>query len=279
MEHLDLAGKGLISDATVNLLLRKLVGQRTDVVYVNPTSLNVVVAGGFYYQTTHLKTFFYGLSTETVLLPVNCDGNHWCAIAIKLQEAAVLIYDPMGSSCMKVVRDLAKNVLSYLPPPPESKRRYHIRSYESDIGIETDSYNCGVFVLTMFEDVFEQTKQRDKGNPPRQPQQQQPPRGLKGQKKQGGPQQPSNLQNKPKQQNRPKCQGKKQNGNGQANATDRAFTCWNCGDPDHEEAEYPIPKKNTQYGSVHQAQPRRSDSEDDDGSADLWIFRGEPCRG
>ncbi|KAE9348619.1 hypothetical protein PF008_g7252 [Phytophthora fragariae] len=153
IEHLDLAGKGLISDATVNLLLRKLVGQRTDVVYVNPTSLNVVAVGDIYYETTHLKPFFYGLSTETVLLPVNCDGNNWCGIAIKLQEAAVLIYNTMGSSCIKVVRDLAKDVLPYLPPSPESKRRYHIRSYESDIGIQTDSYNCGVFVLTMFEDV------------------------------------------------------------------------------------------------------------------------------
>ncbi|KAF1784425.1 Ulp1 protease family, C-terminal catalytic domain [Phytophthora cactorum] len=58
-----------------------------------------------------------------------CDSNYWCSIMIDIAKRTVYIYDSMQSSYLRTVRV----------------------TYDSDLGVQLDNYNCGVFVLLAFE--------------------------------------------------------------------------------------------------------------------------------
>eukprot|EP00644_Phytophthora_capsici_P019280 jgi/Phyca11/132895/e_gw1.255.4.1 len=146
MELLEVAGKGLFSDATFAALLEKLFCG-PNVVYINPTTMLVVVDGAISINTDGLAKMLFGMSDEMVLIPINCNGIHWCSIMIKLATAEILLYDPMSSSYMANVRDVAQVLIPLLP----GSSRYRIRNYESELGMQHDSYNCGLFVLLSFE--------------------------------------------------------------------------------------------------------------------------------
>eukprot|EP00644_Phytophthora_capsici_P019284 jgi/Phyca11/132892/e_gw1.255.8.1 len=109
----------------------------------------VVVEGAVSVNTHELAKMFFGMSNERVLLPINCNGVHWCSIMVDLATSEVLIYDPMSSSYMANARDVAQILIPLLPTP--AKTRYRIRTYESELGTQMDSYNCGLFVLVAFE--------------------------------------------------------------------------------------------------------------------------------
>ncbi|KAG3110498.1 hypothetical protein PI124_g19673 [Phytophthora idaei] len=70
-----------------------------------------------------------GLSEEKVLFPVNCNGNHWCFMVMNLEKGKMLI--------------------SLLPNGARPSQR--VQTYESGLGVQVDSYNCGVYVLLTFK--------------------------------------------------------------------------------------------------------------------------------
>lgn len=149
MEMLELAGNNTLGDTTITILLDKLFSARPDIVYIDPSSLCIVIDGVVSFHTQIFKELVSGLTTEVILLPINCKGIHWCSIMVSLDRREVTFYDPMYSSFSDDVRDVAKSIIPLLPEPVQS--RYRVRRYESDLGAQTDSYNCGVFVMTAFE--------------------------------------------------------------------------------------------------------------------------------
>eukprot|EP00644_Phytophthora_capsici_P016024 jgi/Phyca11/115361/e_gw1.28.460.1 len=109
----------------------------------------VVVDGAVSIDTDGLARIVFGMSDEMALLPINCTGIHYCSIMTKLATADIVLYDPMYSSYMANVRNVAQVLIPL--PPGSSRTRYRIRNYESELGMQHDSYNCGVFVLLAFE--------------------------------------------------------------------------------------------------------------------------------
>ncbi|GMF47033.1 unnamed protein product [Phytophthora fragariaefolia] len=59
------------------------------------------------------------------------------------------IYDPMKSSYTVRVPALAESLIVQLPD--YAPRKYRVHHYQTDLGIQVDSFNCGVYVLLAFE--------------------------------------------------------------------------------------------------------------------------------
>ena len=47
------------------------------------------------------------------------------------------------------MRSLAEKLTSMVPDA--SPRRYRVRVYTDDLGVQVDSYNCGIYMLLAFE--------------------------------------------------------------------------------------------------------------------------------
>eukprot|EP00644_Phytophthora_capsici_P019307 jgi/Phyca11/132692/e_gw1.210.6.1 len=118
------------------------------VVTIDSSHVGVVVNGKNTTDMEGLASLFAGVSDEKVLVPIICNGNHWCAIMIDLSTESIYTYDPMSSSYAASARSIAHKLVWFLPIP---KDRYHHQSYVSSIGIQTDNYNCGIYVLLAFE--------------------------------------------------------------------------------------------------------------------------------
>ncbi|ETM30757.1 hypothetical protein L914_21570 [Phytophthora nicotianae] len=61
---------------------------------------------------------------------------------LDLETTDICIYDPMGSSYILRVRAIAEKLATCLPD--YSPRKYRVHPYQSDLGVQVDSYNCGV---------------------------------------------------------------------------------------------------------------------------------------
>ncbi|ETI36051.1 hypothetical protein F443_17753 [Phytophthora nicotianae P1569] len=129
MEHLDLAAKGSLGDMTLTAVMQALFAARSDLIYIEPAEHAVMIDGSVSVDVKQLAKVFAHLSNEIVILPINCGGDH----------------------CLEQVSDVAKEIVKLLPPSKSPRMRYHIRQFEFDIGIQQDSYNCGVFVLLACE--------------------------------------------------------------------------------------------------------------------------------
>ncbi|EGZ29272.1 hypothetical protein PHYSODRAFT_309714 [Phytophthora sojae] len=82
-----------------------------------------------------IREIFFGMSDEKVLIPINASGIHWCCIMIDLTKNDV-----------RVVAEMLVAII-----PDARVKRYRIRRVDGDLGIQFDSYNCGIYVLVSFE--------------------------------------------------------------------------------------------------------------------------------
>ncbi|ETP16413.1 hypothetical protein F441_08972 [Phytophthora nicotianae CJ01A1] len=127
--------------------LKKLFAERVDTIGID-TSIAGNVMNGFLPVDT-MKSVLLGATGEKILIPVICGKNHWCSIMIDLTCKDVLIYDPMNSSYGSKVRPLADKLVTMLPD--FAPRKYRVRLYFSELGVQVDSYNCGMYMLLAFE--------------------------------------------------------------------------------------------------------------------------------
>ncbi|KAE9057815.1 hypothetical protein PF006_g32320 [Phytophthora fragariae] len=149
IEFLDMAGKGMLGDKVIHTVTSKLFGRIHSVITLHPTLFGNVVGGTTTTEMSKIKSAFCGVSNEKILIPLNCNGNHWCCIMIDLNMATIRYYDPINSSYGANVRVLAeklKDILSHSNP-----KRFRVSAYVTDMGVQVDNYSCGVFVLRAFE--------------------------------------------------------------------------------------------------------------------------------
>ncbi|KAE9080927.1 hypothetical protein PF010_g22202 [Phytophthora fragariae] len=146
---LDLTAKQCITDEVMRTVMLKKFGPDPNIVIFDASALGVVVDGSVGADTASIQRAMRGLSTEIVLFPVNCNNNHWCSIVINLAKGKVSIYDSSSSSYLLGVRAVAQTLIPLLPSTVEMSLR--VQTYESGLGVQTDSYNCGIYVLIAFE--------------------------------------------------------------------------------------------------------------------------------
>ncbi|KAE8976593.1 hypothetical protein PR001_g25372, partial [Phytophthora rubi] len=146
---LDLTAKECITDEVIRTVMLKKFGPDPNIVIFDASALGVVVDGSVGADTASIQRAMRGLSTEIVLFPVNCNNNHWCSIMINLAKGKVSIYDSSSSSYLLGVRAVAQTLIPLLPSTVEMSLR--VQTYESGLGVQTDSYNCGIYVLIAFE--------------------------------------------------------------------------------------------------------------------------------
>ncbi|ETP05260.1 hypothetical protein F441_18101 [Phytophthora nicotianae CJ01A1] len=149
IEVLALVGKELISDEVMHKLLTKLFLPGSGVVVFDAFTLGVVVDGEVSTSNDVIREALSGVSNDKVLIPVNCHGNHWCSIMINLEGGTVDVYDSSSSSYLVGVRAVAQKMMILLPT--NVKKPARVRTFESSLGVQTDSYNCGIYVLLGFE--------------------------------------------------------------------------------------------------------------------------------
>ncbi|POM73684.1 LOW QUALITY PROTEIN: Hypothetical protein PHPALM_9450 [Phytophthora palmivora] len=145
LEALDQVHKQHLSDTTKRLVMTARFGMIRDVVTLDATALGIAADTKMAIDYAAVDNLFVGMSTERVLLPINCNGNHWCAVMIDLPRRSVYVYDPMKSS-YAVSPSLKILPLAYQTPEllaNMSKGLCHVL---------TDRYNCGMYVLLTFEE-------------------------------------------------------------------------------------------------------------------------------
>lgn len=146
-EVLELVGKNALGDVTINTLMLKLFAERADTIGVDTSMAGNVMNG--YLPVQSMDCVFLGVKNEKILIPVICGKNHWCSIMIDLQLKDVCIYDPMMSTYAVGVRALAEKIVELLPD--FSPRKYRVRPYISELGVQVDGYNCGMYMMIAFE--------------------------------------------------------------------------------------------------------------------------------
>lgn len=149
MHVLDVAAKGQLSDDTMSTLLTKLFGPNPMIRVASPGSIRVPVNGEIWTDDDALPALFFGASTEQVLVSVNCNLNHWCVIMIDLEKRRIYFYDPMESTYKVGVRSAAEHIKNLLRV--QGFEGCRVQSYGSHLGVQTDNYNCGIYVLVACE--------------------------------------------------------------------------------------------------------------------------------
>ncbi|KAE8979164.1 hypothetical protein PR002_g24495 [Phytophthora rubi] len=121
---LDWTARQLISDEAMMDVLSRKYGSASGISVIDPSSLGVVVEGTVRAPRKDIQRGLASLSTEKVLVPLNCGGNH-------------------------CVRAVAQTMLDLLPPG--AHKTFRARIYDPGLGIQSDNYNCGIYVLLAFE--------------------------------------------------------------------------------------------------------------------------------
>ncbi|ETN01801.1 hypothetical protein PPTG_16890 [Phytophthora nicotianae INRA-310] len=111
--------------------------------------LGVTVDGHVAASTGLIRAEPSGLTNQKVPIPLNCNGNHWCSNMLTLGTCEAYIYDSSPSSYLLGIRAVAQTLINLLPR--EVDEGFRVRNYESGLGVQTDSYNCGIYVLLAFE--------------------------------------------------------------------------------------------------------------------------------
>ncbi|POM65766.1 Hypothetical protein PHPALM_18472 [Phytophthora palmivora] len=143
-EILDLLAKTQLSYDTMNMVMAKLFGARNDVVIVDSSLVGSVDSRQTSLNTSIFSQVFAGKTSEKILIPVCWRKNHWCGIMMNLGLTGVCIYDSMGSSYALSVRGVAEKLVTQLPD--YTPRIYRMHHYQSDLGVQVDSHNRGVYV-------------------------------------------------------------------------------------------------------------------------------------
>lgn len=146
---LEIAAKGCLGDTTMQHLLEKLFGTKSSIVVGSSYLITVESPTKVTLDNDRLADLLLGLSFEKVIIPVNAHGNHWCATMFDVSARILYTYDPMESSYRIGLRTAVINLS--LMVPGRDKHRIRIQTYEPQLGIQTDSYNCGIYVLLAFE--------------------------------------------------------------------------------------------------------------------------------
>lgn len=148
---LDLVGKTCLSEDTMNIVMAKLFGSRSDVIIVDPSIIGSVEGEAMPGIAAVFADVFASVTNEKIFIPVCCSKNHWCGISLDLEMAEAAVYDPMGSTYALKVRALTEALLVQLPD--YAPRKFRVRPYHTDLGVQVDSYNCGIYVLVAFEEI------------------------------------------------------------------------------------------------------------------------------
>lgn len=133
----------------MNIVMSKLFGERNDVVIVDPGVIGSIDNEDSPVNTRAFATIFAGKTNEKILIPICCSNTHWCCVMVNLNLNDVCIYDPMSSSYVVRVRAIAEKLAMQLPN--YAPRKYRVHHYMGDLGVQVDSYNCGMYVLLAFE--------------------------------------------------------------------------------------------------------------------------------
>ncbi|ETI31934.1 hypothetical protein F443_21166 [Phytophthora nicotianae P1569] len=149
VDVLDIAGKGLITDEIMHKILAKIFGSKDGITVFDSSTLGTVVDGKVTSCGEIIRDALSGLTREKVLIPVNCNGSHWCGVMIDLEGGTVEVYDSSSSSYTMSVRVLAQTLVHLLPTSVQTP--FRVRVFDSGLGVQTDSYNCGIYVLLAFE--------------------------------------------------------------------------------------------------------------------------------
>ncbi|KAG1710154.1 hypothetical protein DVH05_017160 [Phytophthora capsici] len=80
--------------------------------------MGVVERGNASIPDEELKHLFSCITGRIVLLPVNCNGSHWCGIMVDTAKTTIKYYDSMSSSFTGTMRVLAHKLVQYMPATP-----------------------------------------------------------------------------------------------------------------------------------------------------------------
>ncbi|KAI9985424.1 hypothetical protein PInf_004782 [Phytophthora infestans] len=149
MEVLDLAATGCLSEDTMTTLMTKRFGSDPTRILGNANFVSVNLGSDVVVDRDGLEALFLGASMERAIIPVNCNGNHWSSIMIDFTEHKLFYYDPMDSSYKVGLRAATQVIKSMVPSLQSCTGR--VQPYTSTLGVQTDSYNCGIYILATFE--------------------------------------------------------------------------------------------------------------------------------
>ncbi|KAE9038384.1 hypothetical protein PR001_g4367 [Phytophthora rubi] len=149
VEVLDLAATGCLSDNTMTTMIAKNFAPDPTRIVGSANLVNVILGNNFAVDHAGVKTLFFSSSAERVMIPVNCNGNHWCSIMIDFAEQKLFYYDPMESTYKLGLRAAAQSIKSIVPG--WQSRTARVQPCTSTLGVRTDSYSCGIYVLVTFE--------------------------------------------------------------------------------------------------------------------------------
>ncbi|KAG1688159.1 hypothetical protein DVH05_003941 [Phytophthora capsici] len=145
----DLAAKETLSAQVMQKVLHKLFDADQRVLVTDPSIL-AISNGAITTDSTYFKQALSGVTKKRkVLFPINCNNNHWCAVLMDLEKGRVFVYDSMASTYATSVRAVTQNMIMMLPEVVRPSAR--LVTHDPGLGIQNDSYNCGVYVLLAFE--------------------------------------------------------------------------------------------------------------------------------
>ncbi|KAG1698684.1 hypothetical protein DVH05_014641 [Phytophthora capsici] len=148
-EILDLIGKTQLSDDTMGFVMSSLFESKASIITVDTNVIGPMEHGAVSVPMTVFADMFKNLSKEKILIPVCCNKNHWCGIMVDVDRTEAIVYDPMASTYMNGVRALTEKIVTQLPT--FAPRKYRVSPYRGNLGVQVDSFNCGMYVLLAFE--------------------------------------------------------------------------------------------------------------------------------
>ncbi|KAG6612332.1 uncharacterized protein IUM83_10629 [Phytophthora cinnamomi] len=149
VDMVDLAAKKTLSVQVMQMILHKRFGADPSVRVIDPSNLGIS-NGAVTTGSVHFKRALAGTTKKMkVLFPINCNNNHWCAVLMNLEKGRVYVYDSMASSYATTIRAVAQQMITMLPDGVRPSAR--LVTHDPGLGVHSDSYNCGVYVLLAFE--------------------------------------------------------------------------------------------------------------------------------
>ncbi|KUG01940.1 hypothetical protein AM587_10004841 [Phytophthora nicotianae] len=130
VDVLALAGKEVITDEVMHKILTKLLGFKPNIAIFDSSTLGIVVDGSVSTSNEIIREALAGVTNEKVLIPVNCNGNQWCAIIMYLAGGVVHVYDSSSSSYLVSVRAVAQKIV--LLPPHVQKKQFECEHLRRD---------------------------------------------------------------------------------------------------------------------------------------------------
>ncbi|KAI9999295.1 hypothetical protein PInf_004117 [Phytophthora infestans] len=148
-EILDLIGKTQLSNDTMGFVMSSLFESKASIITLDTNVIGPIEHGAVSGPMTVFADMFKNLSKEKILIPVCCNKNHWCGIMVDVERTEAIVYDPMDSTYMVGVRALTEKIVTQLSN--FAPRQYRVSPYRGNLGVQVDSFNCGMYVLLAFE--------------------------------------------------------------------------------------------------------------------------------